>query len=151
MLNHAISKWDKAITAELWPFAIQHAATIYNTTKLRSRDYDVSQLERFTGERSKLDENDMQPLFYSVYVLDRRMQEGTSPPKWTKLTTQKVYVHLNHYSKSVLVVWDPKIKLVSPQFHVIFDDNFDTVQAPDPKVKHTDTMDRLLKTNSYKY
>jgi transposase InsO family protein len=42
MLNHAISKWDKIITAELWPFAIQHAATIYNTTKERSRDYDIS-------------------------------------------------------------------------------------------------------------
>jgi hypothetical protein len=33
MLNHAISRWEKTITAELWPFAIQHAATIYNTTK----------------------------------------------------------------------------------------------------------------------
>jgi hypothetical protein len=33
MLNHAISRCDKKITAELWPFAIQHASTIYNTTK----------------------------------------------------------------------------------------------------------------------
>jgi hypothetical protein len=33
MINHAISRWDKTITAELWPFAIQHAATIYNTKK----------------------------------------------------------------------------------------------------------------------
>jgi transposase InsO family protein len=32
MLNHAISRGDKTITAEIWPFAIQHAATIYNTT-----------------------------------------------------------------------------------------------------------------------
>jgi hypothetical protein len=38
MLNHAILRWDKTITAELWPFAIQHAATIYNTTKRRSHD-----------------------------------------------------------------------------------------------------------------
>jgi hypothetical protein len=45
----------------------------------------------------------------------------------------------------------PKTKLVSPQFHVMFDDNFDTVQSPDPNVKHTDTMDHLFKTNSYKY
>jgi IS30 family transposase len=42
MLNHAISRWDKTITAELWPFAIQHAATIYITTKRRSRDYELS-------------------------------------------------------------------------------------------------------------
>jgi transposase InsO family protein len=45
MLNHAISRWDKTITAELWPFAIQHVATIYNTTKRRSRDYDLSPWE----------------------------------------------------------------------------------------------------------
>jgi hypothetical protein len=81
MLNHAISKWDKTITAKLWPFTIQHAATIYNTTKQRSHDYDASPWEQFTGERSKLGQNDMHPLFCPVYILDRRMQEGTSPPK----------------------------------------------------------------------
>jgi hypothetical protein len=92
MLNHAISRWDKTIAAELWPSAMQHAATIYNTTKRRSCDYDLSPREQFTGERSKLDQTDMHPLFCPVYVLDRRMQEGTSPPKWTERTTQKVYV-----------------------------------------------------------
>jgi transposase InsO family protein len=45
MLNHAISKWDKTITTELWTFAIQHATTIYNTTKRRSRDYYISPWE----------------------------------------------------------------------------------------------------------
>jgi hypothetical protein len=78
----------------------------------------------------------MHPLFFPVYDIDRCMQEGTSPPKWAKHTTQKVYIgHLHHYSKSVPMVWDPKTKLVSPQFHVMFDDNFDTFQAPDPNIK----------------
>jgi hypothetical protein len=81
MLNHAIYRWDKTITAEIWAFAIQHAATIYKATKRRSRDYDLSMWEQFTGERSKLNQTDMHPLFCPVYVLDRRMQEGTSPPK----------------------------------------------------------------------
>jgi hypothetical protein len=94
----------------------------------------------------------MHPLFCPVYVLDRRMQEGTSPPKWTKRTTQKVYVgHLHHYSKAVPMLWDPKTKLVSPQFYVMFDDNFNTVQAPDSNIKQADTMDRLFKTNRYTY
>jgi hypothetical protein len=80
------------------------------------------------------------------------MQEGTSPPKWTKRTTQKVYGgHLHHYSKSVPMIWDPKTKLVSPQFHVMFYDNFDTVQAPDPNIKQSDTMDRLFQSNRYIY
>jgi hypothetical protein len=69
-----------------------------------------------------------------------------------KRKTQKVYVrHLHHYSKSVPMVWDPKTKLVSPQFHVMFDDNFNTVQATDPNIKQADTMDRLFKTNRYTY
>jgi hypothetical protein len=152
MLNHAISIWDKKITAELWSFVIQHDATIYNTKKQRSRDYRISPWEQFTGERSKLDQNDMHPLFCPVYVLDRRMQEGASPPKWEKRTTQRVYVgHLHHYSKSVPMVWDPKTKLVSPKFHVMFDDNFDTVQAPDTSIKQEDAMDRLFKMNRYTY
>jgi hypothetical protein len=49
------------------------------------------------------------------------------------------------------MVRNPKTKLVSPQCHVMFDDNFKTVQAPDPNITHADTMDRLFKTNSYKY
>jgi hypothetical protein len=69
-----------------------------------------------------------------------------------KSKTQKVYVgHLYHYSKSVPIVWDTKTKLVSPQFHVIFDDNFDTVQVPGPNIKQADTLDRLFKTNRYTY
>jgi hypothetical protein len=155
MLNHTISRWDKTITAELWPFAIQHVSTIYNTTKRMSLDYELSPWEQFMGERSKLDQTGMHPLLCPVYVLDRRMQEGTSPPKWTKRTTQttqKVYVgHLHHYSKSVPMVWDPKTKVVSPQFHVMFNDNFDTVQAPDPNIKQSDTIDRLFQTNRYLY
>jgi hypothetical protein len=73
MLNHVISRWDKTITDELWPFAIQHVATIYSTTKQRSCDYDLSQWEQFTGERSKLDQTDMHPLFCPIYVLDQRI------------------------------------------------------------------------------
>jgi hypothetical protein len=41
-------------------------------------------------------------------------------------------------------------KLVSPQFHVMFDDNFDTVQTH-PNIKKSDTMDRLFQTNRYLY
>jgi hypothetical protein len=148
MLNHAISRWNKTITAELWPFAIQHVTRINNTIKRRSRDYNIIPWEQFTGERSKLDQTDMHPLFCPVCVLERRMQEGTSPPKWTKHTTQKFYVgHIHHYSKSVPMVWDPKTKLVLPQCHVMFDNNFNIVHAPDPNIRQADIMDRLFKTD----
>jgi hypothetical protein len=80
------------------------------------------------------------------------MQEGTSPPNGKKHTTQKVYVgHLHHHSRSVPMIWDPQTKLVSPQFHVMLNDNFDTVQPPDPNIKHNDTIDRLFRDNRYIY
>jgi hypothetical protein len=49
------------------------------------------------------------------------------------------------------MVWEPSTKLISPQFYVMFNDNFSTVQAPDPNTTHADAMGRLFKTNSYKY
>jgi hypothetical protein len=49
------------------------------------------------------------------------------------------------------MIWDPKTKLVSPQVNVMFDDNFDTVQAPDPNIKQSDTIYRLFYTNRYIY
>jgi hypothetical protein len=109
MLIHAISKWDNTITSKLWPFAIQYTATILNTTKQSSREYEEIPWEQFTGKKSKLDQHDMHPLFCPVYVLDKIIQEGTSTPKWTKRTMQKVYDgHLHHYSKSVPMICDPK-------------------------------------------
>jgi hypothetical protein len=67
---------------------------------------------------------------------------------------KKVHYLLNGQSaqrKRSMSVWEPETKLVSHQFHVMFDDNFDTVQAPDPNITHAYTMDHLFKTNSYKY
>jgi hypothetical protein len=49
------------------------------------------------------------------------------------------------------MVCDPSTKLVSPQICVMFDYTFGSVQAPEPNIKHADIMDRLFKTNSYKY
>jgi hypothetical protein len=75
----------------------------------------------------------MHPLFCPVFVLDHHLQERTSHPKWKQRSKQKVYIgHLHHYSRLVPRVWDPKTKLISPQFHVVFDDNFKNLQQPDP-------------------
>jgi hypothetical protein len=49
------------------------------------------------------------------------------------------------------MIWDPKTKLGSQQYHVVFDDNFETVQPTNPEIKMDDTMDRLFKTTDYKY
>jgi hypothetical protein len=150
VLNQAISKWDKTITPELWPFTIQHAATIFNTMKCRSHNYEEIRCEKFAGEISKLEQSDIHPLFCPVFVLDQRLQEGTYHPKWKQRNEQKVYLGcLHHYSWYVPLIWDPNTKLVSPQLYlVLFDDNFETVQPPNPEIKMDGNMDILFKSTT---
>jgi hypothetical protein len=152
MLNHVISKWDKTITPALWHFAMQPATTIFNTMRSRSHNCQESPWEQFTGEISKLEQNNMHLILYPVFVLDQRLQEGTSHPKYKQWAEQKAYVgHLHHYSWSVPLILYPKTKLVPPQFHVVFDDNLETLQPPNPEIKMDNTLDIFFKTNNYNY
>ena len=65
-----------------------------------------------------------------MYILDARLQSagGPGPPKWEPRARLGIYVgHSPHHSGSVALVLNPKTGLISPQFHVVFDDNFSTV------------------------
>jgi hypothetical protein len=60
--------------------------------KHRAHNYKESPWEQFTGEISKLEQRDMYLLFCPVFVLGRRLQEGTSHPKWKQLAEQNIYM-----------------------------------------------------------
>ena len=64
-----------------------------------------------------------------VYVIDSRIQDGNRKlPKWYPRSRDGIYfgqstVHAN----SVALVMNPKTGHVSPQFHLVFDDEFTTI------------------------
>ena len=65
-----------------------------------------------------------------VYILDARLKSvgGGGPPKWDPRARLRIYlVHYPSHAGSVALVMKPKTSLVSPQFHLVFDDNFETV------------------------
>ena len=65
-----------------------------------------------------------------VYVLDARLQSvgGAGPPKWDPRYRLGIYVgHSPSHAGSVALVLNPESGLISPQFHVVFDNNFTTV------------------------
>ena len=69
-------------------------------------------------------------LFCPVYVLDARLQTagGPGPPKWEPRSRIGVYLgHSPFHAGSVALVWNPTTGHVSPQYHVVFDDDFTTV------------------------
>ena len=64
-----------------------------------------------------------------VYVLDSRLQSSTmGVPKWEPRARLGIYLGRSpSHAANVALVLNPKTGLVSPQFHVVFDDDFSTV------------------------
>ena len=68
--------------------------------------------------------------FCPVYILDERLQSvgGGGPPKWDPRARLGIYLGQSpSHAGSVDLVVNPNTGLVSPQFHFVFDDNFETV------------------------
>ena len=69
-------------------------------------------------------------LFCPTYVLDARLQSsgGAGQPKWDPRSRIGVYMgHSTFHAGNAALVWNPTTGRVSPQYHVLFDDNFTTV------------------------
>ena len=69
-------------------------------------------------------------LFCPTYALDARLQSagGGGPPKWEPRSQIGVYLgNSPFHARSMTLVWNPTKGRVSPQYHVIFDDDFSTV------------------------
>ena len=154
MLLHATARWPGMITPEFWPFAVQHAINVYNVTTSRSRGHAATPWEIFTGSDSPWQVTDFKTLFCPVYILDRRLQEGLHTGKWHSRSELGVYIgHSHQYAGVVPLVWNPRTRLVSPQFHVIFDEHFDTVSpsAPTSAAALADLHQRLFSTARWSY
>ena len=69
-------------------------------------------------------------LFCPSYVLDARLQNsgGAGPPKWGPCSRIGVYLrHSPFHAGNVAFVWNPTTRRVSPQYHVVFDDDYTIV------------------------
>ena len=77
-------------------------------------------------------------------MLDNALQSGQGAPKWKERSRLGVYLGPSpNHARSIALVLNPRTGHVSPQFHVKFDDFFETVQtkatdldAPDPEWKY---------------
>jgi hypothetical protein len=68
------------------------------------------------------------PFGCPVYVLQAPLQSGNMFPKWKERSRVGIYLGRSpHHAATVPLVLNTQTGLVSPQFHVVYDDNFDTV------------------------
>jgi hypothetical protein len=112
-----------------WPFAIKAMADRLNSLHMDDNG-NTPELIMFGVNLDSIPVKNFHTFFCPVYVLDHRLQSagGHGPPKWEPRSWIGVYLGHSHFHVgNIALVFNPKTAKVSPQYHVIFDDDFTTV------------------------
>ena len=127
MLAHGEHLWPEVVNKTLWPFSYKAAARSRN--KFNLDDDGHSPEEKACGVKAHSDFKNEHTLFCPVFTLHKRLQGGVGGiPKWNPRSNAGVYLgHSPDHAGNVALVLSLSTGLVSPQYHVIFDDSFSTV------------------------
>jgi hypothetical protein len=139
-----MERWPDVITAEFWSFTFMHAVLLHNCTPHPGETTTPYTL--FTDEDPPASSHDFKVFGSPVYVLDSALQSGNlGPGKWKNRCHQGIYIgHSLHHASNVILVYNPKTRLVSSKYHVVHDKNFDTVQINKSKDEAQAELDKML-------
>jgi hypothetical protein len=127
MMLHVALRWPGYAEQELWPMAMSHAVHLWNhTPKMGS---GLAPIEVFTG--SKSDHSyllNAHPWGCPVYVLEPKLRDGHKLPKWEPRSKRGQYMGISpSHASSVHLVRNLQTGSITPQYHLVFDDFFETV------------------------
>jgi hypothetical protein len=128
MLAHGQHLWPEVVTKSLWPFAYKAASPSMNLFQLDTKGLSPS--EKLAGVEINQELKNKHPLFCPVYVLNSKLQGSIGGlPKWNPRSNAGVYLgHSPDHASNVALVLSLTTGLVSPQYHVVFDDDFSTFE-----------------------
>lgn len=123
--------WPSVIKPSLWPYALLADTKRHNELSLNEQG--KSPLELFSGINEEITCSDFHTWGCPVFVLDAANQSGfTGTPKWNPRATAGVYLgHSPSHAGNVSLVLNLHTGHVSPQYHVVFDDDFSTISYLD--------------------
>jgi hypothetical protein len=128
MLLHSSAHWKEGIDSSLWPMAVTYAVHVYNNTP---NSQNLCPADLFTGStvpRHRL--RDLHTWGCPVYVLDPTLQAGQKIPRWQPRSRRGIFVGLsNTHSSEVPLVLNLTTGSITPQYHLVFDDRFSTVES----------------------
>ncbi len=126
---HAAFHWHEHANIKLWPQAVDYAVWVFN--RLPSIDHGLSPNELWSNSRNTShDLRRTHPFGCPVFVLDPILQDGNKLPKWDDRARRGMFVGFSpSHSSLVPLILNITTGKITPQFHVIFDDNFQTVQS----------------------
>ena len=126
-LLHAKARWPSAIEINLWPYALRYSNDIRNT--MADKGDGTSPFERFCRAKVSPKIKHHHTFGCPVYALVDNLQAGKSVPKWNPRARLGINLGTSpRHASSVSLVLKLDTGLTSPQFHVQYDDFFETVR-----------------------
>ena len=139
-LLHAAHRWPQAISPALWPAALKHYVNTRNSLPsdfipavktgrktTRSAQFHGSPLSKLSGTTVEPNLRDLHPFGSPVYVLADKLQAVQSHNKWADRSRVGIFLcHSPEHASNVPLVLNTQTGNVSPQFHCLYDDAFDT-------------------------
>jgi hypothetical protein len=130
LMMHQMIHWPACFDAALWPFAMEHAVELWN--HMPHQRGGLTPLEQFTGTKSFSYDVIQRARVWGcpVYVLDPKLQDGKKLPKWSKRSRLGMYLGASTtHSSTVGRILNLKTGHISPQYHVVYDELFTSVQG----------------------
>ena len=131
LMIHAALRWPSMSDCALWPLALAHAVYLHNHTP----DSDTKLSPEEIWCKTKSPHTDLARMHVwgcPAYVLDPRSQDGKKIPKWEPRSRRGQFVGVSPlHSSHVGLIKHLRTNNISPQFHVVYDDFFETVHAED--------------------
>ena len=130
MLIHTSKWWPGVVTIHLWPYAMRMANQAYNSSPLSSHTDKQSPNKSFDNSAVNLNLKHWKPFGCQAYVLKAELQGTTGiHSKWDARFQAGIYLEQSLiHNRNVALVLIIHTGYVSPQFHVKFDESFQTVQ-----------------------
>ncbi len=139
-LIHVSLHWDdcRVDDLSLWSFAVQHAAWLYN--RLPNQVSGLTPIKLAT--KTKTDHWDL--LRTPVFVLNPKLQDGKKIPKWNcRSRLGKFLGFSDEHSSLAANVWNLTTGYISPQFHLVFYNEFEMVIGTGGATDDSDIADEI--------
>ena len=127
ILLHAMLRWPEQTSSDLWPMAMQHSEHLVNILPNMSDGFSPE--EKFCRTFKTNIHLEHLPVWgCPTYVLDPTLQDGRKIPKWNSRSRRGQFVGWSPlHASNVALVRNLNTGRISPQFHVVFDNWFETV------------------------
>ena len=131
VMLHAALRWPEAYDPSLWPMAAQYVVDIRN--ELPKEQGELCPEEIFVGALSGHSRLlNARPWGCPAYVLEPALRDGGKIPKWQPKSRRGQFVGFSPtHASTVGLIRNLRTGTITPQFHCIYDGEYETVHASD--------------------